>query len=934
MSNLIKDFNRILEYINTFYVHYSKLSEDQTYDFCFYLKVRIEDLSKLDKLRQKKELDLLIEKLIKKILQFILYSNLIILKAESSTSIRHYFPKNLNNYTSYIFNLEKGKRKIEKPFNGVEFFSLLKKYLCHNKVNVKINKTKNVEEILFFSINDYESIIRLLSFWDNSGKFINKVSEWETILDETWSFKFPNEKIVEIREIFNKFDAYLYFDKKFIEQIFGEDGLIKKNNLKITDFLKSVSPISTITRQAVYRWKNKNYLPLSFLVELMKTNYSFDRDFFKYIKSLQIGKSSTKISEQLVRNIKENYGNWFINFFPPPPSTKLGFIFDYDPLLRDIQIDFSKKYNIFLEKYSKEFLDDHNKVITQIKKKISKHYDEVYLKSLKLRNFKSFLNETIDFQRGINILWGLNESGKTTILDAIFFVLFIHKPLKHNYRLRKLYPLKLDYLDTHFIHFGKDQCEVTLVLGGEKGDIEIIRKLWKDGTQEIYINNENIIEKVNIRDFDLNIYESNYKEGFKIKSSSIVNKISDLTSLVKKKIKYVDGMDDFLSEKGGIKFEIANIIDEIVIVVETFESELIFDNNVAGRYINYVVGEIRNIYKEYQCFFDVRDIYPSFFLEFESVSNVVNEPHKMLEFYLGDINLEFLESQYSVKKINENTSDLMDFLKESKEFLYNLFIDFANKRLKDFSKEYFKKMIFFISLEDYLPTILCIINKESYPIKILSGGERSKLILGLLSILTSISNKSSFFLIDEPNEYLDQVNTEIIKKLFIKLFKNKQLVIATHSESYKNFQPAVIYKSWKDKYYTSHVFRVGKEKKMFDLISNLLMKYKELKENSEKEKEIVILFGELLDNQHEVLINNGFKVLHNGDTIKDKNYMVHLTRKHQNNIIHQFLIRQLDKGRKKQPDEVFHSRGYPDYQKKLSNIKVLTNFIQYVKSKK
>ena len=62
--------------------------------------------------------------------------------------------------------------------------------------------------------------------------------------------------------------------------------------------------------------------------------------------------------------------------------------------------------------------------------------------------------------------------------------------------------------------------------------------------------------------------------------------------------------------------------------------------------------------------------------------------------------------------------------------------------------------------------------------------------------------------------------------------------------------------------------------------------------------------------------------------------MIHLTRKHQNDIIHQFLIRQLDNGSKKQPDEVFHSRGYPDYQIKLSNIKVLTNFIQYLKSKK
>jgi len=279
----IKDFNRILEYIEQFYVDYP---ERQDYDFWFNMKDIVVKIENANSLNQDKEVYLLIDKFIKKILQFLLYKNLIILKSESSTSIRHYFPKAINRKSMHIYAIEEDpiEEADYQEFSGKDFYAILNKYFSYDSIKIKINKTqiKN-KEVNYFSINDYESIIRILLYWDNSDNFINKVSESYTFLDEFISYKFPNEKITELREIFKKFDTFLYFDNEFIEQLFGASGLIKRNNLTVKSFLEQVSPTSDITRQALYRWKSKSYLPLSFLIELMKTDYDFDRNFLKYV---------------------------------------------------------------------------------------------------------------------------------------------------------------------------------------------------------------------------------------------------------------------------------------------------------------------------------------------------------------------------------------------------------------------------------------------------------------------------------------------------------------------------------------------------------------------------------------------------------------------------------------------------------------------------
>lgn len=44
----------------------------------------------------------------------------------------------------------------------------------------------------------------------------------------------------------------------------------------------------------------------------------------------------------------------------------------------------------------------------------------MYIDSLKINNFRLFENKKIDFTKDINILYGLNGQGKTSIIEAVY----------------------------------------------------------------------------------------------------------------------------------------------------------------------------------------------------------------------------------------------------------------------------------------------------------------------------------------------------------------------------------------------------------------------------------------------------------------------------------------------------------------------------------
>src|SRR6188768_1189438 len=46
------------------------------------------------------------------------------------------------------------------------------------------------------------------------------------------------------------------------------------------------------------------------------------------------------------------------------------------------------------------------------------------LQKLRVKNFKKFATQELDFQEGINIVRGVNEAGKSTLMNAILATLF------------------------------------------------------------------------------------------------------------------------------------------------------------------------------------------------------------------------------------------------------------------------------------------------------------------------------------------------------------------------------------------------------------------------------------------------------------------------------------------------------------------------------
>ncbi|MEO0290937.1 MAG: chromosome segregation SMC family protein [candidate division WOR-3 bacterium] len=113
------------------------------------------------------------------------------------------------------------------------------------------------------------------------------------------------------------------------------------------------------------------------------------------------------------------------------------------------------------------------------------------IKSILLHGFKSFYErEEIIFSDKISLVIGPNGCGKTNIFEAIRFVL-------GESRLNKLRVRELKEL----IFAGNKEkkalpyAEVTIVLKNDKGESKFTRRVYRDNSQEFFLNDDRISEK-------------------------------------------------------------------------------------------------------------------------------------------------------------------------------------------------------------------------------------------------------------------------------------------------------------------------------------------------------------------------------------------------------------------------------------------------------
>ncbi len=423
--------------------------------------------------------------LAKYFIQFIFKQNLTIMKYDKKykNTIRHIFPR-------YISPIQRDKT-----------VDVLRNFIDNSEINVQV---RYEDSRPYFAISDFTSIINIIFCWRQP------------------LFDLNSEKKKEIKKIFRKNDVRVYFKNEFMEKIFGPKGLLDREELSIPKFLKSLNMAEPqkenkkqkgYTRQHVNYWKREHYLPIRFLNIVYGQYEDFD-DYFEYIEYVQLGKSTEDkenkiVSYDLLKKMITEVE--FLRDFIPTGSSNFGYLFRHNVITEkeeSLPLSLEKDYEFELgKKFKKKTLKRYEQHIDLIKSKIHKPDKRIAIISVELTNFRSYVHEKIFFENGLNILYGMNGSGKTTILEAILFTLLrLHPLYSLTYIPHITNSLSPEFIlgsNTWLIQIGKPSCQVDLVLKVGREVVKITRTMKQNGFQEIKINDITVFNDSEINEEDL-----------------------------------------------------------------------------------------------------------------------------------------------------------------------------------------------------------------------------------------------------------------------------------------------------------------------------------------------------------------------------------------------------------------------------------------------
>lgn len=102
----------------------------------------------------------------------------------------------------------------------------------------------------------------------------------------------------------------------------------------------------------------------------------------------------------------------------------------------------------------------------------------MYIKSISLNGYRNYINDTVYFDPGTNVLYGDNAQGKTNVLESIFMCATTksHKGLR----------------DKEIINFDRNDAHITLYLDKIGDEIKIDIHLYKDHSKTIAVNGSKI----------------------------------------------------------------------------------------------------------------------------------------------------------------------------------------------------------------------------------------------------------------------------------------------------------------------------------------------------------------------------------------------------------------------------------------------------------
>ncbi len=282
---------------------------------------------------------------------------------------------------------------------------------------------------------------------------------------------------------------------------------------------------------------------------------------------------------------------------------------------------------------------------------------EMFIRRIKLRNFKSFKRAEIEFRDNFTVITGPNGSGKSNIIDSILFCFGISSSKA----------LRADKL-TDLIKQGQREAEVTIELDGyvvrrrvKKTDKGYYSYYYINGKSVSYSDIERLIEKLGLN------------TEYNVIMQGDVTRIAEMTPIQRRKIiEDIAGISEFEEKKEKALEELEEVkrnIEKVAITIREVEdrlSKLKIEREEALRY--------KSLVEEREKLLNYRRIH-----DYLKLVNTANDLKKRLE----NLNDERDRTLKEITEINVKLAELNDKVREVVDKIES----FKDSRLKKINEE-------------------------------------------------------------------------------------------------------------------------------------------------------------------------------------------------------------------------------------------------------
>lgn len=225
----------------------------------------------------------------------------------------------------------------------------------------------------------------------------------------------------------------------------------------------------------------------------------------------------------------------------------------------------------------------------------------MYLKSIKIQNFRNYDNLSLNFEKGLNIIYGNNGQGKTNLLESLY-VLGMTKSHR-------------SYIDNNLIKDDKNSFKIlgNLFIDHIKSKLELSydgkTKLLKIDNNEIK-KLSNYISKMNIIIFypdDLNLIKGSPYERRRFLNSEVSQLSSEYLNVLNDYNKLLKMRNDYLKNK-----QIDN--NYLDILTDYLIDKAIIIYKMRYKFVEKLNNYVKNIYKDLSNIDNFKIIYKTSFI--------------------------------------------------------------------------------------------------------------------------------------------------------------------------------------------------------------------------------------------------------------------------------------------------------------------------------